>query len=227
MPERYELLRPKLNELRMTILKNGPMTVYQAYTHLKKTAKLRRGKGPPLASVDRHMKILLDQQEIEVYEKIPHRSGQVKKIYGLTPYGFLRYFRIPGAPVLKDFHQIVSLWLDVPKFRFFVPKEEALRAINTSNLLERHMARYCQLIANLFGEAEDFLDCLEAAGYNESSPADVIAMSAQLAWGRYGRRFAESFKILTANLPTLQRQIRAYIISQRSRLDEMEKYLFP
>lgn len=225
MPDRYDVLRPKLNELRLTIIREGPLTVYEAYTRLRKSSVASRKKVTPLATVDRNLKILLEQGEIEIIATEPHKSGQVKKIYGLTPYGFLRYFRVPGAPVLKHFGEIARIWLQVPKFRFFVPKKEALNAIN-SKQVEYHLARYCQLVANLFGEAEDFLDCLVGAGFVESKPDQIIELSTQLAWSKYGRRFAESLKVLTDNLPTLKNQIQSYLMMQRKNLDEIENYLF-
>lgn len=169
----------------------------------------------------RHLDTLLSEKEIVLYRTEPHRSGQTKKFYGLTFYGFLRSFRIEGAVTLKNFHKVMELWLPERKFSFFIPNVEALRAIRDRET-EISLARFCQLIANMFGEAEEFLYSL---GYDEPDPSQIIQLSMQFAGIAYGKRLAEALRLLCKNVPAFRQQITDYIQLAREALNSMERNL--
>jgi hypothetical protein len=202
---KYDILRAALNQLRTTILLHGPITLYEAQKELKASS----------TTLGRRLKILVRENELEVYSSPPHWSGQTKKIYGFTFYGFLRSFRIPEAFALKRFKVIMEVWLKQKQFQFFLPNEEALQALidrETANSL----ARLCQLTANMFGEAEDFF---EDIGY-EFSPSITIELALQLAQEQYGRRFFETSRVLCRNLPSYRKRIEAVVNGQQAKLDE-------
>jgi len=202
---KYDILRGALNKLRTTILLHGPITLYEAQKELKASS----------TTVDRHLKILVRENELEVYSSPPHWSGQTKKIYGFTFYGFLRSFRIPGAFALKRFKAIMEVWLKKKQFQFFLPNEEALQALRDHDTASS-LARLCQLTANMFGEAEDFF---EGIGY-EFSPNMTIELALQLAQEQYGRRFLEASRVLCKSLPSYRKRIEAVVNAQQAKLDE-------
>jgi DNA-binding MarR family transcriptional regulator len=209
--DRYETLRLALNRVRTAILFHGPITLYEAQKKLN---------AEP-STMKRHLDTLLGEKEIVVYRTEPHKSGQTKKYYGLTFYGFLRAFRIERAVALKNFRRIMELWLPESKFSFFISNNEAQAAIKDRET-ENSLAKFCQLIANLFGEAEDFLYSL---GYDEFDPSQIIQLSMQFAGIAYGKRFAETLRVLCRNVPAFRQQITDYIQWAREALNSMEKSL--
>jgi hypothetical protein len=212
VPEsRYETLRLGLNKLRTTILFHGPITLYEAQKELK---------AEP-STMKRHLDLLLSEKEIVVYRTKPHQSGQTKKFYGLTFYGFLRSFRIEGAVTLKHFGDIMSVWLPEPKFSFFIPNNEALEAI-ADREIRTSLARYCQLIANMFGEAEEFLYNL---GFDEPNPTQIIQLSMQFAGMAYAKRWVETLTLLCRDIPAFREQILDYIQWARASLNSTENHL--
>jgi hypothetical protein len=208
---RYETLRLGLNKLRTAILFHGPITLYQAQTVLN---------AEP-STMKRHLDMLLSEKEIVVYRTEPHQSGQTKKFYGLTFYGFLRSFRIEVAVTLKNFGEIMRMWLPEPKFSFFIPNNEALEAI-ADREIRASLARFCQLIANMFGEAEEFLYSLQ---FDEPDPTQIIQLAMQLAGIAYGKRFRETLRVLCRDIPGFRRQIVDYIHWARENLDSTERLL--
>lgn len=208
---RYETLRLGLNRLRRAILFHGPITLYEAQRELK---------AEP-STMKRHLDLLLSEKEIVVYRTEPHQSGQTKKFYGLTFYGFLRSFRIEGAVTLKNFGDIMAVWLPEPKFSFFIPNIDALQA-TADREIRASLARYCQFIANMFGEAEEFLYNL---GFDEPDPTQIIQLSMQFAGFAYGKRWAETLTLLCRDIPAFRQQIFDYIQWARTTLNSIESHL--
>jgi hypothetical protein len=211
------------------MLLNGPITVYDAHKRAEADARRLRKPSestrlPALATIDRRMKILLGMKppELAVYNTEQHRSGQTMKFYGFTFYGFLRSFRIPGGIALKNFKKIMEIWLQEPKFQFFVPRDEALQALKQEGV-RFHLARFCQLTANMFGEAEDLLDSL---GYDEPHPDEIVRLAMQFAGMKYDRRFLDTMRVLCRHVPTFGNNVRRYIDLQRASLRSIEKTLF-
>jgi len=226
MSVRAGKMRRKLNALRTTLLLNGPMTLYELQKALPYLTdgrpKLRR---PPQSTIDTHLKILTRKtKELIVYKTEPHKSGRPKKYYGFTLYGFLRAFRIPRAVAKSNFGQIMRMWLPQEKFRFILPKQEVVQSLDNKDV-ENSLANLCQMIANSFSEAEDFLDYWEGRGYRESQPSRIIQLAMSAAELKYGKLFIETSKTLCRFLPSYREGVRSFIQAQRSVLDLMEKEL--
>ena len=229
MPDRYDTVLLRLNELRKALLLTGPLSVYGAYTVLEGKSgggRVRKVPGAPLSTLDRHMKMLQELEEVTVYRTEPHKSGQTKKFYGLTLYGFLRSFRIPGAIALKNFRGAIQVWLKEEKFQrsFFLPAAEVSEALSNRDATG-NLARFCQLIANMFGDAEDFLDCMGALGYAESDPGRVIDLAMRFAIVKYGSRFVRTLKVLCHYFPSFRLQVLGFIEHVRESLDVMQAEL--
>lgn len=218
MSDRYETLRQALNRLRLQILTTGPITLYDAHKALveKYDGKLA------LPTVDRHIRILRSEREIVVYRRERHRSGQIKKFYGPTFYGFLRSFRIEGGFMFKNFKSILERWFEEEKFPFFMPKADTLAALNDERT-GRSLARLCQLVANMFDLAEDML---YEFGYDKPDPGRIVQLSEQLAFAAYDRRFVDTCKTLCQNVPAFGSQVRQLIATQRENLDAIEQEFF-
>jgi hypothetical protein len=228
MPARYEVFEEALDELEMTILLNGPMTLYDARKALLEKAKTARRTGPEkqpnryaMATVDRHLKMLKEEGEITVYRTQKHKSGQIKKFYGLTPLGFLMSFTIPGQVAKNNFTNVMKIWLRERRFRFFLPNDEVLSAIDNREV-ETHLASLCQMVADIFPEAEDLAEYLMTLGFGQLSLPDIIAFTASLSAARYGEQFVETSRVLARHLPSYRTAIRQYISAQRSNLDRLE-----
>jgi hypothetical protein len=211
---RYDTLRRGLNDLRSTILLKGPMTLYDAENELQVSS----------TNIKRHIEILVREKELVVYRTELHWSRQTKKFYGLTLYGFLRSFRIPGKVAKKNFEAVMTIWLRQERFNFFLPKAEVINVLNHREA-EVHLARLCQMIAETFPEAEDLADFLESQGFDESDPTQIIQLAMRLAPNRYGDKFVATSKILCKHLPTYREQLQRSIQSQLSRLQNLEKEL--
>ena len=229
MPDRYETVWLRLNQLRTALLYNGPLSVYGAYTVLgqrRLPGGIKTASRAPLATLDRHMKILQELEEVTVYKTEPYKTGQAKKFYGLTLYGFLRSFRIPGAIALKNFRRVIQIWLQEEKFQksFFLPSAEVVEALSDRDATA-HLGRFCQFIANMFGDAEDFMDCLEAIGYARSDPTRVIDLAMRFAIIEYGSRFVLTLKALCDHFPSFRTQVQGFIKRERESLDVMQNEL--
>ena len=208
---KYDKLRVPLNKLRTTILLHGPITLYEAKEQLHTNS----------TTADRHLKILLREKELEIYDTELHWSGQTKKIYGFTFYGFLRSFRIPGGVTRKKFTIIMEMWLKQKRFHFFIPNDEALRALSTPEVAD-NLAKLCHLIANMFGDAEDFLEDL---GY-EVDPAEVIELAFELARDKYGKRFLGACRVLCNTFPSYRNHIKAIVDTEQARIEEFRIGVF-
>jgi hypothetical protein len=203
--DKYEKLRQALNRVRTAFLFHGPMNAYQVEKHLKSNS----------TTIGRHLRMLVREKELAIYGEKTHWSGQIKQRYGFTFYGFLRSFRIPGAVTLKNFGKTMEIWLKEEKFQFFVPNSEALEGLS-DKATSSHLARLCQLTANMFGDAEDFF---EDIGY-DFDPDVGIELALQLAKEQYGRRFLETSKVLCKSLPSYRKRIEATVNDQQARLSE-------
>lgn len=208
---KYDKLRVPLNKLRTTILLHGPITLYEAKEQLHTNS----------TTADRHLKILLREKELKLYDTKPHWSGQTKKFYGYTFYGFLRSFRIPGGVTHQKFTTIMEIWLRQKRFRFFIPNDETLRALSVPQIAD-NLARLCSLIASMFGDAEDFLEDL---GY-EVDPEEVIKLAFELARDEYGKRFLEACRVLCNTFPSYRSYIQAIVDNEQTRIDEFRNGVF-
>jgi len=227
MTGRYKILREKLNRLRAEILLHGPMTLYgiqkSVLVESKRDSVIK--SKMPASTIDRHLNILLDQGEIIPYETEAHRSGHTKTSFGLTLYGFIRSFRIPGRIAKKNTKQALEIWLREEKFTFFLPKEEVLNALQHKDT-QTNLARLCQMIADMLPEAEELTEYLEGQGYSESNPSQIIEFAIRFAGEKYYQEFVATSKVLCKYLPTYKERIRQFIQAQRTGLDSMEKYIF-
>jgi len=217
MKTRYEVTLQGLNDVRLTILLKGPIWGYAIGKAL--------GPRTSLATIDRRLKILVGTEEVKVYRTEEYKSGRKKKFYGLTLYGFLRSFRIPGQIARKNFKSVMRIWLQEKRFEFFLPKREVLEALNYSEV-DVNLSKLCVMVAKSLPEAEDLLDYLEDVGYDKFGPSQVVDLAMGFAGGRYGQEFVAMSKILCKHLPTYRERIRRFIQTQRTRLDSMEKYIF-
>jgi hypothetical protein len=218
----------------MVYFMNGPMNPYQAHKKLEEKPSYlpkrdRKQKSPPAQiSVNRHIDILtktIRPPELITYKKEEHWSHQTKVRYGLSIYGFLRCLRIEGGLPLRNFGSAIRTWLKEDRFQFFVPNEEALKALDRPGV-EFHLSRLCQLIANMFGEAEDFLEDL---GYYEPEPDQIITLAVQFAAYKYRERFIKLCRFLCssdASLPTLVSRLRSSIEVERENLNMLETQIF-
>lgn len=196
----------------------GPITLYDAHKAL-----LKKFDGTlALPTVDRHIRILRSENEIIVYRRERHRSGQIKKFYGPTFYGFLRSFRIEGGFMFKNFKNILERWLNEEKFAFFMTRTDTLVALSDERA-ERILARLCQLVANMFGLAEDLL---EELGYDKPDPGRIVQLAEQLAFAAYDRRFVDACKTLCQKVPAFATQTRQLIAMQHKSLDQLKNELF-
>jgi len=209
---RYEVLVEKLNRLRAQILTHGPVTLYD----------LEKALNLPSTTVQRHLKILLREDEIAPYETEHHRSGNIKTFYGPTLYGFIRAFRIPRRIAKKKFKSIMGIWLREEKFKFFLPKGEVLEALGQKDV-EANLSTLCQMIANMLPEAEDLSYYLEDQGYSESNPTQIIDLAIRLGWGKNRQEFISTSRVLCKHLPSYRKQIEQSIQAHRERIDLMEE----
>ncbi len=213
--DKYEALAEKLNRVRTGILLNGPITVYGIERYL----------DLPNATAKRYFKTLLREKEIIQYRTEPHKSGNIKILYGPTLYGYLRWFRIPKSIAKKNFGAAMKIWLPEDKFEFFLPKNELQEALKNSQVVV-HLSRFCQMIADVLPDAEDFSSYLEDQGYSESNPSQIISLAMQFVGRSHAKEWTASSKVLVKYLPTYQQQLQQFIRNQRERLDRMEKEIF-
>jgi len=237
MPGRYNKVRKSLNKVRTTILLNGPSTLYKTHRVLQPKADLRLKvnksekhvklvpRNPPLSTVANHLKILQDEGELVVYGSESYRSGRDKRYYGLTLYGFLRAFRIPGNVATKNFKRLMEIWLPQKKFQFFLPKKEVLEALSQEELVI-HLSKLCQMVANSLPEAEDFAYYVQELGYNESDLTPlIIDLAVRFSQTEHREEYAEALKVLCRYLPTFKGKMHEFIQGQRTTLDYLEREL--
>lgn len=92
-----------------------------------------------------------------------------------------------------------------------------LTAINQKKEVEFHLSRYCQIVANMFGKAEDFLEVL---GLDDPMADQITELATQFALMKYNKRFIQPWKVLC---DTLKEGFRHYLDNQRAQLDLLEK----
>jgi len=224
MISRYEVLEERLDQLLETILLHGPMTLYEAYKALRIRTGSRK-QAPSQTTIDRHLKILEEEQELIVYRTAPHKSGRTKRFFGPTLYGFLRSFQIRNGAASKNFRRIMEIWLPEKKFEFFLPRDEVMNALSNDDVVT-HLGRLCKMVADSLPEAEDFYDYVEELGYGESNFAQpVINLAARISVTKHRKELGCTLKVLCSHLPTFKEEMREFIQRQRTTLNAIEKEL--
>ena len=87
------------------VLTKGPITVYSA----------SKESGISLPTIHRHLKQMEKDEQIKIYRKEPHQSGNPKKLYGPTSTGIFE-FCSNFENIRKKFDSIFEKWLKEKPF---------------------------------------------------------------------------------------------------------------
>jgi len=247
---RYEVLDESLDEVEAAILLNGPMYLSQVQEKLKTGRYRVRKRGAKedkraryaANSVRRHLVMLVEDGDLRVYRSPKYKSGRLQTYYGLTLIGFLRSFTIPGGIAKRNLCKILNIWLNQPKFHFFFPKDEVMKATAKKNV-ELQLADYFHMLGNVLPESERVVDYLvgipDQLEFLRSIQTDMLDIERQeseelhlivyfandFAAFRFGEQYLSVCRGLTKNLPTFRGRIRRYLDVEKKRLGEFESYV--
>ena len=175
------------------ILTRGPITVYSASK-----------SGIPLPTIHRHFKQMEKEEEIAIYRKEPHQSGNPKKLYGPTIMGILG-FSAEFESIRKNFDSIFEKWINEKPFL----KDMKYVFGYSEDFIKQNPREVIQNCKKFMRFYKDAFDVVEDEKVLEENILDVGCL---LLGKKNPKKYYEMTKELYEKIPSFQKNFNLFML---------------